>query len=1110
MWMKLSHWRYLAGVGVLAAAYFASARLGLSLATVGNNVTLIWPPTGVALAALLLFGYRYWPGVMVGAFVSNLSTGAPLGFVGAVAVGNTLEALAGASILRRAGFRSTLERIRDVLSLVLLAAALSTMIAATVGTTAMCWMGLIPCSGFLATWWVWWLGNAMGALVFAPVLLVWRASPQLNWQRRRVLEAGVLAVILVILSAFAFGQISSPTVVLYPAAYLLILMIVWAALRFGQREVTAASLFVTIIAIWGLSSGVGLFIGKSPAESVWLLSAYVTLLSLLGLLLSAATNEHRQAERAQRQLIERLKEERPPVLEADVPRGVSREQMPTVNISASLLIVTLVAIVVITVFQVMKSAFAPDLSLWQSHLYTIAFTAAVMPLAAYFVLRRQRAFYRQIVEEVSERKRIEEIQHRLAERTGQLEQTTEQLRAEIADRKRIEEDLQRERDFASQVMNALGQGVTVTGPGGRFEYVNPAYAQMLGYQPEEIIGRTPKDFTLADDYGLLDQAHAERKAGKMTTYVTRIHHRDGRLVHALIVSAPRWQDGKVVGAVAVATDLTEIKKAEETLRESEATNRALLNAIPDLMFRFGRDGTFLGYNAPSDKLLFVPPEQFLGRKVSEVLPPALAQQTTQAIAQTLATGETQTFEYELPLDGKRRHWEARMAVSGADEVLTVMREITERKHAEAERERLLAAEREQRLLAETLGEVTLALTSLTSRNAVLDEILRQTQRLTPFTAANIALVEGEALRISRWQGYEAMGNENFIAGLVQPLADFPLEDAVLRSRLPLVIPDTQNEPRWIRLQETAWIRSTLRIPICLYDQVLGLLRLDSDRPGNFSDHDVQSLQPLANAAAIALDNARLFEATKTSEAKYQALSEELEQRVIQRTAQLEAANRELEAFSYSVSHDLRAPLRGLDGFSRALLEDYGDKLDDQGKLYLQRILTGAQRMSKLIDDMLTLSRVMRREMKVEPVDLSAMARAVASELQRSDPGRRVQFVLAEEVTARGDAGLLRVVIENLFYNAWKFTARHEEARIEFGTMPLPDEGQAYFVRDDGAGFDMAYADKLFGAFQRLHSPAEFEGAGIGLATIQRIVHRHGGRVWAEGAVGKGATFYFTL
>ena len=253
---------------------------------------------------------------------------------------------------------------------------------------------------------------------------------------------------------------------------------------------------------------------------------------------------------------------------------------------------------------------------------------------------------------------------------------------------------------------------------------------------------------------------------------------------------------------------------------------------------------------------------------------------------------------------------------------------------------------------------------------------------------------------------------------------------------------------------------------------------------------------------------QMLQAAKVSESRRGELeraNEELERR----GAELEAVNRELESFSYSVSHDLRAPLRVIDGFSHALLEDYSGKLDAEGEDYLRRVRAASQQMGQLIDDLLLLSRVTRTDIRREPVDLSAMARSIIEELRASEPERRVEFTVAEKLSALGDGRLLRIALENLLGNAWKFTARREDARVEFGATER--DGQAvYYVRDNGAGFDMDYAGKLFGPFQRLHHAEEFEGTGVGLATVQRVVSRHGGRVWAEGVVNRGATFYFTL
>lgn len=229
----------------------------------------------------------------------------------------------------------------------------------------------------------------------------------------------------------------------------------------------------------------------------------------------------------------------------------------------------------------------------------------------------------------------------------------------------------------------------------------------------------------------------------------------------------------------------------------------------------------------------------------------------------------------------------------------------------------------------------------------------------------------------------------------------------------------------------------------------------------------------------------------------------------QARALLEAVNRELESFSYSVSHDLRAPLRAISGFAQAVVEDYAPRLDDEGKRFLGLIQDNAHRMGQLIDDLLTFSRLGRQQLMETQIDLGALANGVFEELIAQTPGRKIRFTTRSVPPALGDKAMIRQVLMNLLANAIKFTRPRAEAVIEFGYLPEL-EGGAYFVKDDGVGFDMQYVDKLFGVFQRLHSAAEFEGTGVGLAIVYRIITRHGGRVWAEGRVDQGATFYFTL
>lgn len=270
----------------------------------------------------------------------------------------------------------------------------------------------------------------------------------------------------------------------------------------------------------------------------------------------------------------------------------------------------------------------------------------------------------------------------------------------------------------------------------------------------------------------------------------------------------------------------------------------------------------------------------------------------------------------------------------------------------------------------------------------------------------------------------------------------------------------------------------------------------------------KSTQVRRSAEALAARNAELENAlaqVRKAEREIQALNGHLERRI----QELSAVNRELEAFSYSVSHDLRAPLNRIAGFSRAISEMYSGKLDEKGSLYLERIRNASERMCVLVDDLLNLARLTRAEMHHQPVNLSAIVEAITAELEAREPQRRVTFTIAPDVVVDGDEALLRVALVNLLENAWKFTRNHASALIEFGVQR---EGRSavYFVRDDGAGFDMASSGRLFTAFERLHAASDFEGTGIGLATVARIVLRHGGQVWAKGGVEQGATFYFTL
>ncbi|GAB4572660.1 MAG: hypothetical protein Kow0077_12660 [Anaerolineae bacterium] len=312
-------------------------------------------------------------------------------------------------------------------------------------------------------------------------------------------------------------------------------------------------------------------------------------------------------------------------------------------------------------------------------------------------------------------------------------------------------------------------------------------------------------------------------------------------------------------------------------------------------------------------------------------------------------------------------------------------------------------------------------------------------------------------------------------------------------------------------------RSEMALPLTTPNSgCIGGLTVHSTTANAFSEEDVAALQAMADQIAIAIENARLYHAATTeiqrriaAEEELKRLNEELEQHVAARTAALVDTNAELEAFTYSVSHDLRAPVRRVRGFVSAVIEDFGETLPEDAVAYLQRAVTATEHMTELIDALLVLSRVSRSELHIAPTNLSQLAQEIVDTLRQSQPERVVDVRIEPNMIVAGDRRLLQIVLENLLSNAWKFTARQSPARITFESI-IADGGTAFVVRDNGIGFDMQYADRLFTAFQRLHADSDFGGSGIGLATVQRILHRHGGRVWAEAEPGRGASFYFML
>lgn len=417
-------------------------------------------------------------------------------------------------------------------------------------------------------------------------------------------------------------------------------------------------------------------------------------------------------------------------------------------------------------------------------------------------------------------------------------------------------------------------------------------------------------------------------------------------------------------------------------------------------------------------------------------------------------------------------------------------------------------------LYSVLSEANKAIARIKSRNELLEAVCRIMVETGGFRLAWIGVpdpAEKEVVPIA-WAGDDQGYLRSIRISLTDPVHGKSPAVTALRTGRPVTVSDIARDERfspWSNPAAKRGYRSATAFPIHQGEEVFGVLAALSGEPEFFTEERVALMSDLSEDISFALDALEQEERRVAAEEALHRAHDDLELRVCRRTAELEQMNRQLESFSYSVSHDLRGPLRAINGFSSVLLEEYREKLDGEGRDALERIRDASNRMDLLMDGLLTLSRIARTELHPREVELSSLAEQVIGELRDGEPERRVCFTCPPGLTAVADPDLARVALQNLLGNAWKFTGREPEGRIELGVKE-ETAGTVFFVRDNGAGFDMVNARSLFGPFQRLHTPAEFPGNGIGLATVARIVEAHGGHIRAESAEGEGATFYFTF
>jgi PAS domain S-box-containing protein len=634
--------------------------------------------------------------------------------------------------------------------------------------------------------------------------------------------------------------------------------------------------------------------------------------------------------------------------------------------------------------------------------------------------------------------------------------------------KESEVRLLRERDrLYHSIFETSAEGIVITTPDGHISFVNQQMADMTGFSVDEILGKASRDFILDVSNERIVEARKRLRKGKIITGEVKIRRKDGHTLWTLYNATPLFTDkGVHTGNLMMHMDITGQKKAQQTLQASELKLRHLVQYAPtgiyEIDFRVPR---FISVNEAACSLSGYSKEELLAMNPMDLLDDAGKKQLQERIENVRAGKPIkESIDYTvIRKDGEERSVVLNLQplyVEGKlESALVVAHDVTDRKRAEMILLESKEREHEHLIEIQTILD-TVPATVWIAYDRECKKIVgnRVTNEMLGVAGStNLSMSAPPNQRLATFRPYKS--------GRPVPPDELPMQKAARTGQ-----PVSKSEFE-------LWFSDGRRVN--LY--------------GNAA--------PLKNEGGVVRGAVGAFiDITEKVRAQEQ---------VMVRSRELAAINKELESFSYSVAHDLRAPLRSINGYSHMLCEDYGEKLDDQGKRYLLKIQGSTQSMGELIDDILRLAKISRKEISAEQVNLSSLAETILRKLHENDPDREVHVHLGKDIFVYGDPSLLEILLENLLENAWKFTSKTQHPNIEFDKK-IQDDHEVYFVKDNGAGFDSVYADKLFRPFERLHGVEEFPGTGVGLAIAKRIIDRHNGRIWATGAPGKGASFYFSL